>query len=169
MSNLRRHYLPGHAIFLTTVCRDREPLLRGDSAKQLLLACLRETRTVAPFRMRGYVILDDHIHLLLTPCDADFSRLMRDFKNRYAHRYAHRFLDRRRSVWQRRFWDHLIRDRRDMARHLDYIHYNPVKHGYVDVAADYPYSSLRYYIDRGIYDSGWGLAVPASIRTLDLD
>jgi putative transposase len=61
-----------------------------------------------------------------------------------------------RGIWQRRYWEHLIRDEDDYAHHVDYIHYNPVKHGYVERAADWPYSSIHRFIKRGVVSLDWG-------------
>ena len=73
---------------------------------------------------------------------------------------------RERAVWQRRFWEHLIRDERDLARHYDYIHYNPVKHGLVRCVADWPWSSFHRFVRDGIYDSLWGANEPPAIKDL---
>ena len=68
-----------------------------------------------------------------------------------------------RRVWQPRFWEHHIRGEEDLGRHLDYIHYNPVKHGYAASPAGWPYSSFARFVRAGVYSEGWGLVPPASL------
>jgi len=99
----------------------------------------------------------------LPPGDADFSTRWHDIKARFAAKIpkGEKLSERRlkkgeRGIWQRRFWEHVIRDERDYERHVDYIHFNPVKHGHVARAADWPYSSFHRYVERGIYDLDWG-------------
>jgi putative transposase len=60
------------------------------------------------------------------------------------------------TIWQRRFWEHVIRDQRDFVNHVNYVHYNPVKHGLVKRASDWPFSSFHRYVDAGLYSRGWG-------------
>jgi putative transposase len=72
-----------------------------------------------------------------------------------------------RGIWQRRFWEYTIRDESDFERHVDYIHFNPVKHGHVSRAADWPYSSFRHYVERGIYSVDWGAA--EDVRTMEME
>ena len=74
-----------------------------------------------------------------------------------------------RGIWQRRFWDHVIRDELDFERHLDYIHYNPVKHGYVQCPCDWPYSSFQRWVERGVYESNWGCTEISDLKFDDLD
>jgi putative transposase len=70
-----------------------------------------------------------------------------------------RLKKKERSVWQRRFWEHLIRNQEDLNRHIEYIHYNPVKHGLTKAPADWKYSSFHRFVTNGIYDQGWGTGV----------
>lgn len=92
------------------------------------------------------------------------SEIMQSVKLRYTHRYKKRYNIRgQATLWQRRFWDHIVRDQDDLNRHLDYIHVNPVKHGYAKRPLDYPFSSMRNYVERGVYPPDWAgdsLAVP---------
>ncbi len=168
MSNLRRYPVLGRPVFLTVVCHRRAPFLKADRSKELVLDALRESRLAHPFRLHAYVVLDDHLHLLLTPASGDFTRLMHAFKVRFAHRYAVMwFGSRRRAVWQKRFWDHVIRDADDFRCHLDYVHHNPVRHGVVTVAADYRFSSMRSWIERGTYPLDWAAETPSAIHRLN--
>ena len=72
-------------------------------------------------------------------------------------------------VWQRRFWEHTIRDDRDWRNHMDYIHFNPVKHGLVTRPCDWPWSSFRRMVDKGWYEPGWGNLEPVEISAMDLE
>jgi putative transposase len=165
MSNLRRYPSQGHPVFLTLVCRDRAPHLGTDVAKALFLDILRELKLERPFRLHGHVLLDDHAHLLLS--DDDFSTLVQRLKLRFTRRLKSPGAT---SLWQPRFWDHVIRDADDLARHLDYIHYNPVKHGQSPCAADYPWSSLRAHIERGRYPANWGNSgTPEQLAGMELE
>ena len=126
MTNIRRFYLPESAVFITAVCHGRAPLLKPVLEKERLLRIFREVKQELPFHMLGYVIMDDHFHCLIRPeADFTFSQIVQSVKLRYTHRYksAHE-IPGRFSVWQRRFWDHVIRDHDDLQTHLDYIHFN---------------------------------------------
>ena len=117
------------------------------------------------FAIVAMVVLPEHLHAIwrLPPDDADypmrwslikagFSRCVE--KVEYVH--ASRLVKRERGIWQRRYWEHQIRDDTDLARHVDYIHFNPVKHGLVGRAADWPYSTLHDHIGKGIVTKDWG-------------
>jgi len=134
------------------------------------VALLREAfRTVMerhPFIIEAFVLLPDHMHCIWTlPAgDADFSKRWRLVKSYFSRKcddqYKQRpFLSRVRkkeqAIWQRRFWEHLIQDDRDFSRHVEYIHYNPVKHGLVDRPVDWPFSSLHIHIKQGKTDQDW--------------
>jgi putative transposase len=155
MSKLRRFPTHGHPVFLTLVCAERAPLLRAEWSARLFLDCLRGVRAVAPFQMHGYVVLEDHVHLLLTPIEGCFDRLTHALKVRFAYRHAMQVGGRRQAVWQARYWDHVVRDARDLAAHLDYIHINPVKHGLASRANDWPWSSFQAHVQRGMYAPDW--------------
>jgi putative transposase len=110
--------------------------------------------------------------------DADFSRRWSEIKRRVSNAIGGEFLTpamltesrtkrRESTIWQRRFWEHVIRNERDLMRHLDYIHFNPVKHGYVTRAIDWPYSTFRRYVRDGIYPSDWGGAADQSGMDLE--
>lgn len=132
-------------MFMTLVCVDRQPLLASAMAKELAFRELRRMRDLHPFRMHAFVLLDDHLHLLLTPRNPDFSRLVHAFKIRFALAFANSLPDRvRKPVWQKRFWDHVVRNEKDFGMALNYIHLNPVKLGYVKDPLAYPHSSLSH-------------------------
>lgn len=141
-----------------------------------LRAAFRETRRDHPFTINGIVILPDHLHCLwrLPPDDDDFPTRWRLIKSRFSRRVEagerisqSRQRKKERGIWQRRYWEHVIRDDRDYQKHLDYIHYNPVKHGYVEAPRDWPYSSFGRHVSRGAYPIDW--AAPSDISRLDLE
>jgi putative transposase len=141
-----------------------------------LRAAFRETRRDHPFAIEGMVILPDHLHCLwrLPPDDDDFPTRWRLIKSRFSHRIetgerisTSRQRKGERGIWQRRYWEHGIRDERDYRMHLDYIHYNPVKHGYVWAAKDWAYSTFHRYVARGAYPLDW--AAPRETMELVLE
>lgn len=114
------------------------------------------------------VILPDHLHTIWTmpPDDADYALRWRLIKTRFSRglpktesRSDSRIAKGERGIWQRRYWEHQIRDEDDLQCHVDYIHINPVKHGYVERAADWPHSSIHRYIARGDFGSDWACDV----------
>ena len=134
----------------------------------LFLAAVDKVRSRHPFEIDAYVVLPDHLHALWTLPDGDASfstrwRLIKEaFTRAYikTHEVPHPSASRRfkgeQSIWQRRFWEHAIRDDADFAAHLDYIHINPVRHGLVTAARDWPYSTFADWVARGNYDAWWG-------------
>ena len=142
MPNYRRPFAPGGTFFFTLVTQDRRPILTTDSARPLLRTAVADTRRERPFVLLAIVLLADHLHLLLDlPAgDADFATRRAAVKARFTRAYlaagggegtvtANRAAHGGRGVWQPRYYDHLIRDEDDFGRHLDYLHYNPAKHG----------------------------------------
>jgi putative transposase len=126
---------------------------------RLLARALRSTRASHPFTTQAIVVLPDHLHTIRTlpHDDADFSLRWELVKKRFTKQLN---LDvgseRPKALWQARFWEHLIRDERDLAFHLDYVHYNPVKHGYAECAHDWTYSTFPRYVRDGRYSPDWG-------------
>lgn len=163
--SLRRYYVPDAIVFITQVIQDRKPILDDDGTLALLRATLHQVKTLHPFSMLGYVFLPDHLHLLIQPTgSSNFSQIMHSLKPNFTKAYkaaiGHTGSLR---IWQRRFWDHVIRDEPDLHRHLDYVHYNPVKHGMVLRPEDWSHSSFAAWKKRGAYDDGWGWSEPTSL------
>ncbi|MEQ1880203.1 MAG: transposase [Burkholderiales bacterium] len=130
-----------------------------------LRAVLAQVKRAHPFALVAMVALPEHLHAIwrLPPDDADFpirwSLIKAGFSRRIAkggHVGVSRGARRGRGIWQRRYWEHQIRDETDLARHVNYIHYNPVKHGRAKRPVDWPHSTLHGYIDRGIATPDWG-------------
>jgi len=153
MSILKRYNVPGNTYFVTAVTHKRASLLIQNY--DLLLESMRRAHKKGRFRLDAWVVLPDHIHLLLEPDEEDLSSLMRRIKLSFAHMLLNRRGQTSGTVWQRRFWDHLIRNDSDLNRHFDYIHYNPVKHGFVDRTASWPHSSFEMFVAKGYYERDW--------------
>ncbi len=137
MVRYRRHFLPGGTYFFTITLRDRTASTLTENIP-ILRAAFRDTRRALPFRMDAICILPDHVHMLCTlpEGDADYPSRIRRIKS-----YVSRTLGF--SPWQSRYWEHTIRDDDDFRHHADYTHYNPVHHGLVSDALDWPYTSLH--------------------------
>ena len=165
MPRYRRHFASGQTVFLTLVCHGRRPWLGRAGARDAVLSALRDVHVRTPFRHHGHVLLDDHLHLMLRPsAAAGVPQLVGDFKRAVQARI--RQPDSRTRLWQRRYHDHIIRGAEDFARHLDYLHFNPVKHGLVHRAWEWPWTSLSSWIDRGVYPEGWGEIEPDYLKNL---
>jgi putative transposase len=164
MSNYRRAYRPGATWFFTVVTARRQPLLATTDAIHALRQSVAAVRRRLPFTIDAWVVLPDHMHAIWTlpEDDADFSQRWGRIKTGFtqhcglAHRSGHKLGS---GLWQPRFWEHLIRGDTDFATHMDYLHYNPVKHGWVDRVSDWPYSSFHRWMRRGVYTPDWGHAL----------
>jgi putative transposase len=163
----RRAFLPGASYFFTLVTERRRPILASASAVEVLRSAFRSVRKTRPFEVDAIVVLPDHLHCIWTlpPGDADFSTRWRLIKTRFtkqcdpalrAEANSARAAKCEQAVWQHRYWEHLLRDETDYTRHVEYIHYNPVKHGLVSSAMEWPYSSFRRYVAAGVYPPDWG-------------
>jgi putative transposase len=160
----RRADVSGGTYFFTVALADRkDDLLVREIVR--LRAAMRTVKQRHPFEIVAMVVMPDHLHALwrLPPDDADYPMrwsLIKSAFSRSLPKYEYirpsRELKRERGIWQRRYWEHLIRDERDLQIHADYIHCNPVKHGYVSRALDWPYSSLHRYVRLGLLPADWG-------------
>jgi putative transposase len=159
----RRNRVPGGTYFFTVTLQDRRSNLLVTQIDALRTA-VRQVRTRAPFHIDAWVVLPDHMHCLWTlpPNDADFPARWRAIKTAFSKslpatesRSPTMLARGERGIWQRRYWEHTIRDDRDYATHMDYTHFNPVKHGYVQQPADWPYSSFRHCVNAGMYPQDW--------------
>jgi putative transposase len=168
-----RAIVPGGTFFFTVAILDRRRRLLIDHIESLR-AAFATVKARRPFRMDAVVILPDHLHCIWTlpPGDTNFSIRWHAIKSAFSRAIpqgerlsARRVSKGERGIWQRRFWEHAIRDEDDFARHVDYIHYNPVKHRHAARAADWPHSSFRHYVEQGAYAPDWGAS--DVVRNLD--
>lgn len=153
--NFRRYYIPGSAVFITQVVQDRKPVFRDPRNLALLNEILENVRQLHPFDMLGYSFLFDHIHMIVQPTrKSNFSDIMHSFKPHFTREYKKLLglpASESMKFWQRRFWDHVIRDDHDLENHLHYVHYNPVKHGLVKDPREWKESSYIEWEKRGLY------------------
>lgn len=172
MSTYRRCYLPGGCYFFTVVTHERWPLFKNEELVNLLRSAMRDVMSTRPFEVQAMVVLPDHLHTVwrLPDGDDDYSRRWRDIKHHVSKQIDAPLNHRReKSVWQRRFWEHAIHNEDDWKRHLDYVHFNPVKHGLVSCARDWPHSSFRRAVEKGWYAPDWGCEVPEAIMGWELE
>ncbi|MES9941838.1 MAG: transposase [Candidatus Thiodiazotropha sp. 6PLUC2] len=168
MSNYKRYPVAGGIYFFTVVTFNRRPLFADPLARQCLRNAILETGQKMPFTTLGFCLLPDHLHCIwsLPEGDSDFSLRWNRVKGKFSKRYlaaggidGGACLSRRKrgevAIWQRRFWEHSIRDESDLTRHLDYLHYNPVKHGLVGGVGDWPWSTFHRFVSDGTYPVDW--------------
>jgi REP-associated tyrosine transposase len=151
---------------------NRQPILIEEPYRTALRQAIIDVRSKLPFESIAWVLLPHHLHTIwrLPETDGNFSlrwSLIKQFVTRYcADRMRPLTESRRRrgegTIWQRRFWEHVIRDDTDFRNHIEYIHYNPVKHGYVTQPADWPYSAFHRYVRDGVYPADWASADEAA-------
>ena len=162
----RRLRLAGATYFFTVVTFERRPLFADAGNVALLRRAFATVKARHPFAIDALVLLPDHLHCLWTlpEGDDDFSSrwmsIKLEFTRHCAPQYKRRFppparAKREQAVWQRRFWEHCIRDEGDFQRHCDYIHWNPVKHGHAATPAAWPYSTFQRFVERGVYPPDW--------------
>jgi len=163
----RRVYVPGGSYFFTLVTKKRRKILAEDSKIGILREAFRRIMEKQHFSIDAIAVLPDHLHCIwsLPPGDHDFSTRWRLIKTWFTKHCDVTFRENsdnsgmkkeNQSVWQHRYWEHLLRDQEDFNRHVEYIHYNPVRHGYVSRPFDWQYSSFRRYVKNGIYSENWG-------------
>jgi len=175
MSDYRRYFVAGGTYFFTVVTDRRASLFANAQARCLLGSVFRRCILRQPMSVLAIVLLPDHLHCLwaLPPGDSAYSDRWRWLKGEFTRRWL--ALDgleqpigesgrreRRRGVWQRRFWEHTIRDEADLERHADYIHYNPVRHKLACRPRDWPWSSFHRWVALGHYPIEWGRSDPAA-------
>ncbi|GMR20536.1 MAG: transposase [Gammaproteobacteria bacterium] len=169
MANYRRARTPGACYFFTVVTYRRQGILTLPGSRQALRRAIHDTRTHHPFEINAWVLLPDHLHCIWTlpENDHDFSRRWGLIKAQFSKAmksqlHIEQWLNpsrrkkRESTIWQHRFWEHQIRDEQDYRNHMDYIHYNPVKHGLVTQTKDWPYSTFHRYVQKGSYPVDWG-------------
>ena len=158
--NYLRYYIPDSIVFITQVVEGRASLFAKPANMVLLREVLRGAKERHPFTMLAYVFLPDHFHILIRPEEGlTHSQVMQSAKSYFTYRFKReQNINGSLQLWQRRYWDHVIRDERDLENHLHYIHYNPVRHGLVTRPEEWPDSSHGAWVERGAYEIGWGWA-----------
>jgi putative transposase len=165
--NFRRYYIPGSAVFITQVVQGRKPVFQDRQNSSLLGDTIRRVQELHPFVMLGHVFLPDHFHMVIQPTGkSNFSDIMHSLKPQYTRAYK-KMLGRSSAdpmhFWQKRFWDHVIRDDKDFENHLHYMHFNPVKHGLVKDPRDWKDSSYVEWEEKGLYPRNFMWEEPKSI------
>jgi putative transposase len=187
MPNYRRRHAPGGTYFFTVVTENRQPILCTDLARPILRQAIADCLRERPFDPVATVLLPDHLHAIWTlpEGDEDFSTRWAKIKAQFTRewldqggqeqdRSPSRMLQRRRGVWQRKFWEHQNCDVDDYERHFNYVHYNPVKHGRAKCPHEYPYSTFEKWARRRVYEPRWcsgcggEVTEPPSFEGLDL-
>ena len=169
MPRYKRTY-EGSTYFFTVVTHERRPFLCAPPSRRLLREAVDEVRTSHPFVVDAWVLLPDHLHCIWTMPDGDagystrWGLIKAGFSKRMNKAAGHappavnasRDRHRESAYWQRRFWEHMIRGQADYNAHMDYVHFNPVKHGLVSAPKDWAYSSFHRLAEQGVYDIEWG-------------
>ena len=164
MPNYRRAFVPGGTWFFTVNLLERHGNDLLVREIELLRATVRRVRNNHPFHIDAWVVLPEHLHCVMTlpPGDSDFSQRWRLIKSGFSRalpKTERRSRVRRaageRGIWQRHYWEHLIRDETDYRRHVDYVHVNPLKHGHVKRVQDWPYSTFHRHVAAGVYPKDW--------------
>lgn len=166
MATYRRAIVPGGCFFFTVNTERRQRLLTEPAVIEALRGAFRAVRRDHPFTIDAIVVLPDHLHTIWTlpQDDADYALRWNLIKRETSIAVRHLLIAAPRAslrkrheigLWQRRYWEHQIRDDRDFGRHVDYIHWNPVKHGHVMHAADWPHSSFHQYVRQGRLPVDW--------------
>ena len=168
MADYRRTHIPWGAYFLTIATHERYPLFHDARARVFLREAVEKTQTDWPMTIHEMVLLPDHIHLLcgIDSEDQDYSTRIRIIKKRFTHAWlanggaegASTSSRRRRGirgVWQKRFYEHTIRNQREFRDHVVYIHMNPVKHGLAKRPIDWPWSTFHRHVAKGDLPADW--------------
>ena len=182
MPNYRRAHVPGGTFFFTVVTHRRRPLFEDRMNRSLLGDAFRECQRDWPFEINALVLLPDHLHAIWTlpPGDTNYSGRWSVIKTKFTKTFLAaggvelgvskgKRNEGRRGVWQRRYWEHTIEDEDDFEAHFDYVHYNPVKHGYVTCPRDWGPSSFHRWVKKGVYPIDWACGHYPPLKIIDAD
>ena len=164
MVRYRRNVIAGATYFFTVTLRDRRATYLVDYIADLR-AAFRVAKQQQSFEIIAIAIMPEHLHALIRMADddANYAKLWRTVKGNFTQQLLQQGVPLQRNargeynLWQRRFWEHTIRDDRDLQTHVDYIHFNPVKHGLVKFVAQWPYSSFHRYVRLGLLPKDWAM------------
>lgn len=163
MTDYRRNFIPGGSYFFTVALAERSGRLLTDNI-DLLRCAVSDVKRELSFELIALVVLPEHLHCVWTlPAgNADYPTRWKKIKAAFSRglpkgerRSASRVSKGERGIWQRRYWEHTLRNDADLRRHVDYIHYNPVRHGHVRTVREWPYSTFHQYARQGIYPTDW--------------
>jgi putative transposase len=173
MPNYRRFYIPNSIYFITAVTNNRLPVFKEDKNIKILFNTLNSVRDIKPFDLTAYCLLHEHLHLLLRIDEEskyNITDIMHSLKRNFTINYKNYYkITHGINLWQKRFWDHIIRDEGGLKKHLDYIHYNPVKHGLTLKPEEYKYSSFNRWIENGFYEEGLGHVEPDDLKNIEFE
>jgi putative transposase len=180
MPDYHRVYVNGGTYFFTIVTYMRYPIFKEETAISLLKNCFQRTMKIHPFKVDAIVIMPDHLHTIWTlpTGEFDFSVRWKQIKGTFSKLYSGNssrnltqsmISKKEKSIWQRRFWEHAIRSQEDFNKRCDYIHYNPVKHGLVNIPTEWEHSSFRKFVEKGLYDKDWGKFEERELIEMDLE
>ena len=164
MPNYIRSQVAGATYFFTLTLAQRNTRLLTDNI-DLLRSSYQRANSLHPFTTIAICIMPDHIHAIwqMPIDDGNYALRWRMIKSQFSRNFGvneqrscSKIKHREKGIWQRRYWEHQIRDEVDLKRHVDYIHYNPVKHGLVDSVKDWPYSTFHRYAKQGVVAENWG-------------
>ncbi|MHB8087574.1 MAG: REP-associated tyrosine transposase [Anaerolineaceae bacterium] len=168
MPNYHRNLVEGGTYFFTVVTYQRHHILTHPTARKILHHAWETTNERHPFQTLAICLLPDHIHCIwkLPDGDSDYSTRWKEIKRHFSLDYQRQIgsgedrnpshqKQKEAAIWQRRFWEHTLEDEDDFDAHFDYIHFNPVKHGYVEKPSDWQWSTFHRYVKDGIYVNQW--------------
>ncbi len=177
MPRYLRAWVPGGTFFLSVVTFNRRKIFNHPQGRRILGKAVNQIIGEFPFSLDAWVLMEDHLHTIWTLPKEDtnygkrvglikahFSKAAKIWFHDKSMMNLSRQYRREITIWQRRFWEHTIRDEEDLAKHFDYLHYNPVKHGLVQRVRDWPYSSFHRLVKQGIYPIDWGEGVSFDIK-----
>ncbi len=155
MTKIRRYFKKNDTVFLTHVINERKPILIENA--EILLLSINKFTDNSPFDINSWIIMPDHFHILIGNADDSIPVLIKKIKLSFSAKLRKKLNIKSGRIWQFRYWDHMIRNQNDLNNHIDYIHYNPVKHGYVNNPFEWKYSSIHRYSSLGYYPDDWGV------------
>lgn len=182
MPDYLRNFIPGGTYFFTVVTYGRYRFIESELARTLLRTAWQAIQSEMPFTNVASVLLPEHFHCLwaLPRGDSNFSLRLKKLKDSFTSSWLEaggyevpvtpsQKKHGNRGIWQRRFWEHTIRDVDDLENHFDYIHYNPVKHGLVTRPLDWPHSTFHRYVASGHYSQDWGRQSLSHLSDMDFE
>lgn len=161
---------PNAIYFITIVTHNRNPIFTTDPAYNLVLHTMSVMEKRFDLHFSAYVILPDHIHWLISPNNADYSKVVFSFKRRISARITNIApVSKGTKIWLDRFWERTVRNEVELAKFVEYIHFNPVKHGFAQEPSEWRVSSFNDYVARGIYTVDWAVCDCVDVAGAEYD